>query len=87
MQTKPAVAPKVGVLEDNQEVFRFSVPVRPDYWALLVGVSEYPTIPSRSLEGPKNDVMLASRFLSEMLFSGENMTVLVDGVKQSDLPR
>ena len=57
-----------------------------DKWALLVGVSEYPSNPERSLEGPKNDVILASKFLNDLGVPASQIKVLVDGVNPEDVP-
>ena len=60
--------------------------IPPGTWALLVGVSEYPTNPKRSLLGPKNDIRLVSRFLQELQVPGRQMMVLADGISQEELP-
>jgi len=44
--------------------------------ALLVGVSVYPNLPGKSLEGPANDVKLMQRTLSGLGLADEQMTLL-----------
>ncbi len=55
--------------------------------ALLVGVSEYPTLAAnKQLSGPRNDVSLVRDFLLKRGTRSENITVLADGVKGAALP-
>ncbi len=60
----------------------------PGFHALLVGVSEYPTLSDRhQLIGPRNDVVLMRRLLESRGFPPERITVLADGVDEAhDLP-
>ncbi|MGY3591491.1 hypothetical protein ACVIGB_008930 [Bradyrhizobium sp. USDA 4341] len=51
-------------------------------WALLIGVSGYPEI--SQLQGPRNDVTIMWRLLKTKGFQTADMTVLADGLPQSD---
>ena len=56
-------------------------------YALLVGVSEYPSLPSRAqLPGAKNDVLLYQRVLKERGFKSENVKVLADRMASAQPP-
>ena len=57
-------------------------------YALLVGVSEYPTLePGLQLNGgPRNDVLLFQRYLQERGVTSDNITVLTDGTRDAALP-
>lgn len=55
--------------------------------ALLVGVSEYPSLDQNfQLEGPRNDIARMRDILSRRGFQATNMTVLADGVPSAELP-
>ncbi len=54
-------------------------------YALLVGVSQYPSLhPDSRLSGPANDVQLVQTVLEQQGFSRENIIVLADGVENAD---
>jgi uncharacterized caspase-like protein len=56
-----------------------------NHWALLVGVSEYPSLaPERQLRGPRNDVIALRDTLLGMEVDRRRIIVLADGVPQSD---
>ena len=56
-------------------------------YALLVGVSEYPTLgEDHQLRGPKNDVMLMKEVLSRRGLDLANIRILADGVAGAELP-
>jgi uncharacterized caspase-like protein len=58
---------------------------QPNYWALLVGVSEYPTLgPERQLRGPRNDVRTMRDTLQGMHADWRRITTLADGVAGAD---
>lgn len=60
-------------------------PPLPGFHALLVGVSEYPSLSERhQLIGPSNDVVLMQRLLESRGFPPERITVLADGVDTAD---
>lgn len=55
--------------------------------ALLVGVSEYPSLGQNfQLEGPRNDIARMRDILSRRGFQSANVTVLADGVTSAELP-
>jgi hypothetical protein len=62
-----------------------SVPA-PRLWAVIVGVSEYPTLePELQLEGPRNDVPLVLNWLQRTrAVPRSQVTVLADQVAQAD---
>ena len=56
--------------------------------ALLVGVAAYDEPAIRSLEGPRNDVLLLWRHLTKHGFAAEDVTVLAEGLpERADTPR
>jgi len=56
-------------------------------YALLIGVSGYPTLPSaHRLEGPRNDVALLRDVLSRHGFRPDNIRILADGVAAAEEP-
>jgi Caspase domain len=55
-------------------------------YALLIGVSGYPTLPTHQLEGPRNDVALLRDLLSRHGFRQENIRMLADGVAGAEQP-
>jgi Caspase domain len=56
-------------------------------YALLIGVSGYPTLPSaHRLQGPRNDVALLRDVLSRHGFPSDNIRVLADGVPGAGEP-
>lgn len=55
-------------------------------YALLIGVSGYPTLPTHQLEGPRNDVVLWRDVLSRRGFTQENIRILADGVPGAEEP-
>ena len=59
----------------------------PNYRALLVGVSSYPTlVDDLQLKGPKNDVLRMRALLTARGFSKGSIRVLADGVDGAALP-
>lgn len=55
--------------------------------ALLVGVSEYPSLPETAqLQGPRNDIPAFRELLIEHGFSAADITVLADGIPGDGLP-
>ncbi|USD67205.1 caspase family protein [Vibrio sp. SCSIO 43136] len=57
------------------------------YHALVVGVSEYPSLdPSLNLEGPKYDALRVKTMLQQQGVSSDNITLLADGVEGAPLP-
>lgn len=59
----------------------------PNYRALLVGVSSYPTLADDlQLKGPKNDVLRMRALLTARGFSKGSIRVLADGVDGAALP-
>ncbi len=64
-----------------------TVPVASAQRALLVGVSEYPTLPpALQLHGPRNDVVQMRRLLLERGFTAAAIESLADGVPGAALP-
>lgn len=58
-----------------------------DTRALLVGVSEYPSLAGNyQLHGPRNDVQRMKRVLEQRGIAAEQVTVLADGVRGADAP-
>jgi hypothetical protein len=55
-------------------------------YALLIGVSGYPTLPTHQLEGPRNDVVLLRDVLSRQGFRQDNIRILADGVPGAEAP-
>ncbi len=56
-------------------------------YALLIGVSGYPTLPTANqLEGPRNDVVLLRDVLSRRGFRQDNIRILADGVPGAEEP-
>src|SRR5262245_51459643 len=57
----------------------------PNYWALLIGVSEYPALgPERQLRGPRNDVSEMRATLRQLRGDWRRITTLADGVRDAD---
>lgn len=54
--------------------------------ALIVGVSEYPSLSDRDLRGPMNDAALVASTLGNWGFNPDNITILADGVEGAELP-
>jgi len=58
-----------------------------EYYALLIGVGEYPTLPkTRWLEGPSNDVRLLNKALQQRGFKQEQIETLIDDSDERFLP-
>jgi len=64
----------------------FAPPGHAENHALLVGVSNYPTLPAMSLYGPANDVELMRTVLLRKGFAAGNVQALADGVKGAGDP-
>ena len=54
--------------------------------ALLVGVSDYPNLPGRGLQGPKNDVVVMRSVLERRGFKPDRIVTLADNVPQAQDP-
>ncbi len=55
-------------------------------YALIVGVSEYPSLEGRDLYGPANDARLVAEILSNWGFEQDNIRIVADGVDGAELP-
>ncbi|WP_341891964.1 caspase family protein [Variovorax sp. YR752] len=64
-----------------------SAPAAGKVLAVLVGVSEYPTLDKRyQLEGPRNDVKRLRAVLQQRGVAAQDLRVLADGVDGAELP-
>ncbi len=60
---------------------------KPQQSALLVGVSEYPSLGKRQqLKGPKNDILLMRDLLISRGFQKDSIRLLADGIPEAELP-
>jgi hypothetical protein len=59
---------------------------RAENYALLIGVSGYPTLSTHQLEGPRNDVVLLRDVLARRGFRPNNIRILADGVPGAEAP-
>ncbi|MBV8092505.1 MAG: caspase family protein, partial [Acetobacteraceae bacterium] len=66
--------------------FAWAATADAENYALLIGVSGYPTLPTHQLEGPRNDVVLWRDVLSRRGFREDNIRILADGVPGAGEP-